>query len=88
MAWVNVSNKYLERSDKVELVYDRMLDFIKISDMGLFGKLLRVNEVAMDLGSIASRTDVIEHCFGSGEHGSTVCSFEKECSTIDVTITC
>ena len=75
MAWGNVGNKYLERSDEVELVYDCMLDFPKISDMGLFGKLLRVNEVAMDLGSIASCADVIEHCFSSGKHISAVCSF-------------
>ena len=83
---MNVGNKYLERSDEVELVYDCMLDFPKISDMGLFGKLLRVNEVAMDLGSVASRADVIEHCFSSGKHISAVCSFEKEGSTIDVII--
>ena len=75
MAWVNVGNKYLERSDEVELVYDCMLDFPKISDMGLFGKLLRVNKVAMDLGSTARCTDVIEHCFSSGKHISAVCSF-------------
>ena len=74
MAWMNVRNKYLEWSDEVELVYDCMLDFPKISDMVLFGKLLRVNEVAMDLGSIASCADVIEHCFSGGKHISAVCS--------------